>query len=123
MDGTRGYLPHEALAALWRTVARANEHVQASAPWALAKDPARRAELEAVLATLVRALARQAVCLAPFMPGKAEELWEQLGAPGAGSAAAAGVRFDALPTLDARGWRVTKGAGLFPRPVAPGAAA
>jgi methionyl-tRNA synthetase len=115
MDGSRGYLPHEALAALWRTVARANEHVQASAPWALAKDPARRDELASVMATLVRQLARQAVCIAPFMPGKAEALWAQLGAPGAGRSTAAGVGFAELPSLDVTGWRVAKGDGLFPR--------
>ena len=116
MDGSRGYLPNEALAALWRTVARANEHVQSSAPWALAKDPARRDELASVLATLARQLARQAVCVAPFMPGKADELWAQLGAPAAGLAAAGATPFAALASLDAAGWRVTKGAALFPRP-------
>ena len=99
MDGTRGYLPHDALAHLWRTVARGNEYVQASAPWALAKDPARRGELEVVLASLVRQLARQAVCVAPVMPGKAQELWTQLGGPGVVSA----QRFARLGALDVAG--------------------
>jgi methionyl-tRNA synthetase len=111
MDGTRGYLPHEALAHLWRTVARANEYVQASAPWALAKDPARRPELETVLASLVRQLARQAVCVAPFMPRKAQELWTQLGGPGTASA----QRFRDLGSLDVAEWRVQKGNPLFPK--------
>jgi methionyl-tRNA synthetase len=116
MDGSRGYVLHEALAALWRTVARANEYVQNAAPWTLAKDPARRDELAAVMSTLVRQIARQAVCVVPFMPGKAEELWAQLGAPNAGLARAAEVRFADLAALDAAGWRVSKGAPLFPRP-------
>jgi len=111
MDGSRGYLLHEALRALWQTVQRANEYVDRQAPWKLAKDPARRAELETTLASLVRGLARQAVHLSPFMPGKAEELWAQLGAPGR----AADVRLDAAASLDATGWRVTKGAPLFPK--------
>ena len=111
MDGSRGYLPHEALAQLWRTVSRANEYVQASAPWTLAKDPARRAELEHVLHTLVRRLARQAVYVSPFMPNKAQALWRQLGAPGDVSA----VRFDAASALDPAGWRVARGEALFPR--------
>ena len=111
MNGTHGYLLHQGLAAVWRTVARANEYVQSSAPWTLAKDPARRAELDAVLASLVRALARQAVCIAPFMPGKAQELWVQLGAPGTVLA----QRFDTLDALDGAGWTVHKGAPLFPR--------
>ena len=111
MDGSQGYLLHRGLEAIWRSVARANEYVQSSAPWTLAKDPARRAELEAVLASLVRALARQAVCIAPFMPTKAQELWAQLGAPGTVNA----QRFAALPSLDAAGWSVRKGAPLFPK--------
>jgi methionyl-tRNA synthetase len=111
MDGTRGYLLHDALAHLWRTVARANEYVQSSAPWALSKDPARRGELEVVLATLVRQLARQAVCVAPFMPGKAQELWLQLGGPQVVSA----QRFGGIGALDVIGWRVRKGEALFPK--------
>jgi methionyl-tRNA synthetase len=111
MDGTAGYLPHEALANLWRTVARANEYVQASAPWALAKDSTRRVELETVLASLVRQLARQAVCVAPFMPGKAQELWTQLGAPGVVSA----QRFAGLGPMAVGEWRVRKGEPMFPK--------
>ena len=111
MDGSRGYLPHEALRALWQTIQRANEYVDRQAPWKLSKDPAKRGELEATLASLVRGLARQAVHLSPFMPGKAEELWSQLGAPGR----AADVRLDRAAALDPTGWRVTKGAPLFPK--------
>jgi methionyl-tRNA synthetase len=112
MDGSRGYLLHDALAAVWRTVFRANEYVQSTQPWQLAKDPAQRMRLEEVLATLVRQVARQAVLVAPFMPVKAEALWSSMG--GAGSVHA--QRFGALAGLDPSGWRVTKGAALFPRP-------
>ncbi len=112
MDGSRGYLLHEGLAALWQIVFRANAYVQERQPWAMAKDPAQRAALEAVLGTLVRQLVPVAVGLAPFMPAKAEELWAALGAPGRAGA----VRFDALAAVDPTGWRVTKGAALFPRP-------
>ena len=112
MDGTRGYLPNEALREVWSTVARGNEYVDRQAPWKLAKDPARRAELEATLATLVRQLARQAVLISPFMPAKAEELWAQLGAPGR----AREQRLDALSRLDPTSWHVKKGESLFPRP-------
>jgi methionyl-tRNA synthetase len=117
MDGSRGYLLHEGLAAIWRTTARANEFVQSSQPWALAKDPAQRDALLSVLGTLGRSLARQAIAIAPFMPTKAQALWEALGAPGA-------VHTRLWPTLapiDAAGWRVTKGAALFPREEAPAA--
>ncbi len=118
-------LLHEALAAIWRIVARANEYVDRQAPWKLAKDPAQRQELELTLAALAYTLARVAVLVWPFMPGKAEQLWEQLGAP------------TSLPTSKAldpsleqsvdeaerlfnpSGWRVTRGAPLFPRDQAP----
>jgi len=112
LDGTRGYPIHEALEAIVRTVGRANQAIQDSKPWVLAKDPAQRPELERVLASLMRQLARQAVYLAPFMPGKAEALWTALGGPGT----AAGTSFAAADALDCTGWRVTKGEGLFPRP-------
>jgi methionyl-tRNA synthetase len=95
--------------------ARANEYTAATAPWTVAKDPARRAELEQILASLIRRIARQTVLLAPFMPEKVEVLWAQLGAPGR----AADQRYDALGALDPAGWRVQKGAVLFPRPEAP----
>jgi methionyl-tRNA synthetase len=111
MDGTRGYLLHDALRAVWRTVARANEYVDRQAPWRLAKDPERREDLESVLASLIRSLTRQAVYLSPFMPAKATELWSQLGAPGD----PASQRFDSLGTLDPAGWEVRKGEGLFPK--------
>ncbi len=112
MDGSRGWLLHDGLSAVSRSTARANEYTQSMAPWQLAKDPGRRAELEQVLASLIRRLARQAVMLSPFMPGKAQTLWEQLG--GAGQVSA--QRFDAIARLDPSGWVVRKGEGLFPRP-------
>lgn len=115
LDGSRGYPLHEALAAIVRTIGRANQAIQDAKPWVLAKDPANRPELEGVLASLVRQLARQAVYLAPFMPGKAEALWTALGGPGT----AVGTSFAAADALDCTGWRVTKGAGLFPRPEPP----
>jgi methionyl-tRNA synthetase len=111
MDGTRGFLLHEALKVVWQSVVRGNEYVDRQAPWKLAKDPALRGDLETTLASLMRQLARQAVCLAPFMPGKAAALWTQLGAPGT----VGEQRFRELGTLDATGWTVKKGEPLFPK--------
>ena len=112
VDGSRGFLLHEALEAVQRTVVRANQFIQDVKPWVLAKDPAKRVELEAALASLVRQLARQAVYLAPVMPGKAEALWTALGAPGtAGTTSLA-----AADRIEGEGWNVSKGEGLFPRP-------
>lgn len=112
LDGARGFLCHDALEQLAKITSRANLFIQQTAPWALAKDPAKSDELDVVLAALARSLARQAVLLAAFMPGKAQSLWDHLG----GTGAVHDMRYEALPTLDAAGWKVTKGEGLFPRP-------
>ncbi len=117
LDGERGWLLHEGLAAIARQVSRANEYTQAGAPWQLAKDPAQRVTLEQMLASMCRRLARHAVQLAPYMPVKSAELWQVLGAPGRVDE----QRVHDLASLDPSGWRVTKGAPLFPRPVAPDA--
>jgi methionyl-tRNA synthetase len=109
--GPRGFLLHDALRAVWLTIARANEYVDHQAPWKLAKDPALRAELESTLATLMRQLTRQAVYLWPFMPNKSEELWKALGAPGS----VGEMRFIGLEKLNPTGWRVQKGPSLFPK--------
>ena len=111
MSGESGYRLQDALAAVWKCVAHGNEFVGKQAPWAMAKDPARSAELDATLSTLIRSLARQTVALAPFMPGKTAELWKALGAPGV----VHDMRFDMLATLDPSGWRVKKPDALFPR--------
>jgi methionyl-tRNA synthetase len=118
MDGSRGWLLHDGLAAIARQVARANEYTQATAPWQLAKDVARASDLDVTLASLIRRLARIAVQLAPFMPERSEALWQVLGAPGSSRT----MPFPSLAALDAAGWHVRKGAPLFPRPVAPPAA-
>ncbi len=115
MDGSQGYPLHEALRAVWLTVARGNEYVDRRAPWKLAKDPAAAEALDATLGTLVRQLARQCVALQPFMPGKAQALWAQLGGPGA----VADQRFGAFDALDPAGWRVARGDPLFPKAERP----
>ncbi len=112
MDGTRGYLLHEGLQRAMACVARGNEYVQAAQPWAIAKQgDARAGELDRVLASLVRQLARQSILFSPFMPEKSQELWRRLGAPAEVSA----QRFAALGGLDVTGWRVSRGESLFPK--------
>jgi methionyl-tRNA synthetase len=111
MSGENGYLLHEALKAVWRTVARANEFVDRKAPWKLAADPSAADELNRTLGSLVRQLVRQAAYIAPSMPSKSQDLWERLGAPGNVSE----TTFDAVKTLDPAGWRVRKGEPLFPK--------
>ncbi|MEP7001387.1 MAG: class I tRNA ligase family protein [bacterium] len=117
MDGTRGFLLHEALQRAMACVGRGNEYVQTMQPWSLAKidDANSRRALDDVLSSLVRQLARQAVLLAPFMPNKAQAAWEQLGGPGT----VLEQRNDQLASLDATGWTVKKGESLFPKVARP----
>jgi methionyl-tRNA synthetase len=109
MDGSEGYLLHLALQSVWKMIARANEFVDRQAPWKLAKDSANDNELDRTLGSLARGLAIQAVCLAPFMPAKCEELWRMLGAPGS----VHDQRFASLADIDPSGWKVDKGSPLF----------
>jgi methionyl-tRNA synthetase len=106
-----GNRPRHALEALWDALSAANAFVSRTAPWALARDAGRRAELDRTLGVLVRFLARTAVLLGPALPVKAEELWQTLGGPGS----VHDQRLDALPTLDPAGWNVRAAAPLFPR--------
>ncbi|HWL41046.1 MAG TPA: methionine--tRNA ligase, partial [Gemmatimonadaceae bacterium] len=111
IGGPRGFLLHEALKAVWLTVARANAFVDRQAPWKLAKNPESRAELEMTLASLVRQLTRQALYLWPFIPSKATELWLALGAP----QTPLDMGFAEIEKVDPTGWRVLKRDLLFPK--------
>jgi methionyl-tRNA synthetase len=114
MDGARGFLLHEGLRRVMACVTRGNEFVQSSQPWTLAKTSDGRDELASVMAALTRALARQCVLLFPFVPAKAQALWEQLGGPGR----VEDQRMEKLTALDATGWRVRRSDPLFPKPTA-----
>src|SRR5262249_60168750 len=65
------YAPSRALEAIWELVRGANRYVDAAGPWALAKDPARRAELDHVVHTFLEAVLWSARLVAPAMPHKA----------------------------------------------------
>ena len=108
-------LPNRALDHVWTSVARGNEYVDRQAPWKLAKDPAMAAELDTTLASLVRQLVRHAITLAPFMPGRSAELLTQLGAPTTFLDTPGLIGEDGGMSFDPTGWRVARGASLFPK--------
>ena len=97
--------------AAWGLVATANLYIQQVAPWALAKS-GRDEELDGALAALGRALYRLAVLTAPFIPGKAQLLWQSLGAPPEALATAWG----GLERPPAAGLATAKPEVLFPKP-------
>ena len=57
-----------ALERIWEVVRALNKHVETSAPWQLAKDESRAAELDAVLYDLVDGLRVVATALASYLP-------------------------------------------------------
>ena len=72
------HLIHQGGEATWGLVTRANQFVEETAPWDLMKQ-GDAAQLESVLASLARALARITVMASPFMPGKTGNVWQALG--------------------------------------------
>lgn len=72
---------HNALRTLWTGFQRANQYVEESAPWKLAKDgsPSAQAQLDSVLNQLASAVAALAYELTPILPDTAQKIFEQLG--------------------------------------------
>ncbi len=68
-----------ALESIWALVTRANQYVEQTAPFKLAKDPAQAGRLDEVLYNLAESCRVIAVLLAPFLPGTAARIHEQLG--------------------------------------------
>jgi methionyl-tRNA synthetase len=104
---------HRALGAIWELVGELNRYVDQTAPFALAKDPARREELESVLYHCAESLRIVAILLGPFLPVTAARIAEQLGVPDLLATASLGDA-EAWGRL-APGTRVRRGDALFPR--------
>ena len=97
-----------ALAAIWEFLGVVNRYVDATAPWALAKDPAKRGRLDTVLYTLAESLRAIGILIDPFLPQAAGKIRAAVGA--------------APPKLSDLAWgrlapgaAVQKVAALFPR--------
>jgi methionyl-tRNA synthetase len=108
-----GYLLHRGLGVVLDLVRAGNARVDESQPWALARaerDGADPGELDEVLGSLVRTLGAIASMSAPFIPGKAAEMWSAVG--GAGPPPGLEALEASLAGLTA----VSPGPVLFPRP-------
>ena len=68
-----------AAAAVQKLASRVNLYVEESAPWTLAKDPARADELAAVIYNCLEAIRIIALYMAPFMPNTSAEVFRRLG--------------------------------------------
>jgi methionyl-tRNA synthetase len=76
------YRLQDALVSIWSLVTRANQYVDHTAPFKLAKDPAQAERLDQVLYNLAEICRILAVLLCPFLPTTAGRIYEQLNLPG-----------------------------------------
>jgi methionyl-tRNA synthetase len=74
-----------ALLSIWSLVTRANQYVEQTAPFKLAKDPAQSTRLDEVLYNLTEVSRILAILLWPFLPGTATKIYAQLDLPGSPS--------------------------------------
>jgi methionyl-tRNA synthetase len=99
-----------ALQSIWQLVARANQYVDQTKPFSLAKDPAQAKRLDEVLYNLAETCRVLAVLLWPFLPGTTTKIYTQLGL------ADAPDKFEAASWGGLRsGQAIGEPAPLFPR--------
>ncbi len=99
----------KALSEIWEFIGSVNRYVDSTAPWALAKDPSKRARLEMVLCTLADSLKYLGIMLEPFVPNAAKRIRHALGEMGEPHLDDATVgRMRGVP-------KVEKVSALFPR--------
>src|SRR5438046_3697839 len=111
MDANR---VQEGAAQLGALAGAANRYVEETAPYKLAKQPERAAELDSVLANLARTVGRIAVLAQPFIPATAGAVWATLGAPPSSPLERGRPR--EWEAVGPAGWRVQKPPILFPKP-------
>jgi methionyl-tRNA synthetase len=99
-----------ALEEIWIVVRRANKYIDEKAPWVLAKDQDKKAELDTVLHNLAETLRIVSVLIYPFMHTTSKEIRKQLGIWYADPAWEDAFTFDAMG-----GEQVKKGDAIFPR--------
>jgi len=102
---------NRALERLWDLVKGVNKYIDTKAPWTLAKEKHQEA-LATVIYNILEGLRVIALLASPFMPEKAQEMWDQLGIEAKVEEASIDeLRWGGLKP----GTRVKKGRPLFPR--------
>lgn len=106
-----GFQFSNALAEVWKLIARSNKYIDETMPWALGKDPEKAPRLAAVLYNLCECLRIVSILVTPFMPETAPKIQAQIGAGAAvcnwESAGQWGLLSDSAA--------ISKGETLFPR--------
>ena len=113
-DETRALLKQNqlqgALQSIWGLVTRANQYVDQTKPFSLAKNPAQAQRLDEVLYNLAETCRVLAVLLWPFLPGAATKIYAQLGLQGEPNSLKAAT-WGGLP----QGHAIGEASPLFPR--------
>ena len=99
-----------ALEEIWILVRRANKYIDEKAPWVLAKDESKKAELDTVMHNLAEAIRIISVLIYPFMHTTSKEIRKQMGLWYAEP-----VWEDAFVVDTMEGEQVKKGNPIFPR--------
>jgi methionyl-tRNA synthetase len=97
--------------AIGELVSQANQYIVQRAPWTLARNHL-DAELDEALGALGRCLYRLAVLAGPFMPEKAELLWQALGRRDSVTSAS----WESVLQPSQQGDVITRSPILFPKP-------
>lgn len=100
-----------ALASIWKLISRANKYIDETAPWALAKDESKKADLGTVLYNLMECIRISTILLTPFMPLVPGKVAEQTGQTLEGRTWADGCTWGNVET----GVKVCKKEAIFPR--------
>ncbi|MDO5331407.1 MAG: methionine--tRNA ligase [Bacillota bacterium] len=101
---------HLALESIWVLVRRTNKYIDETAPWALAKDPAQKDKLNAVLHHLIECIRIVSILIYPFMHTTSDKIREQIGLGGTEP-----KWEDAIVYSVMNGEKVHKGDAIFPR--------
>ena len=75
-----GFQFSNALAEVWKLIARSNKYIDETMPWALGKAPDKASRLAAVLYNLCECLRIVSILITPFMPETAPKIQAQIGA-------------------------------------------
>lgn len=123
LEGHYGTLEfHKVIEQIQRLIDLANRHVEATAPWKLAKE--KDPSLAGVMFDLLQALGIISFYIQPFMPGTAQKIWDMIGETGpvekAASSFIAARKQAQLPSFPRSGNRIQKAGILFPRILAKG---
>jgi len=99
------------LEAIWNLITRCNQYVEQTAPWSLAKDPAKRERLNTVLYTLAESCRLISLAVTPVLPRTALKIRTQLGIASQAVNLEGAFRWGQFPP----GIQIGEIAPLFPR--------